>query len=262
MDYFKKLESTNAFDDLAWNIPEQATGVVNILGGHSGSFFAPVKSAEYLKSSGLPLKTVNLNLPAALEKQLGSGPVYLPSTSSGSFTSSEELDAALSSADFSILIGDLSKNSATTIALAHAIKESEKPVLLTRDSIDLLLPEMPALIEREDLYLVGSLAQLQKLLRAVYYPKMLLLSMPLLSVVEVLHKFTLSYPATILTFHSDQILVAYKGQVLSLPLEKTAYSGQPIKLWAGDLACRIAALNLFSPGKKLEATTLAVTDKL
>ena len=118
---------------------------------------------------------------------------------------------------------------------------------------------MNTLIEKDNLFIVGSLVQIQKLFRAVYYPKMIMLSMPLLPAAEALHKFTLSYPITILTFHNGQILIANQGEVLILPLEKTPYSGQPIKLWSGDLACRIAALNLYNPNKKIEATTLATT---
>ena len=259
--YLTKLENTDKFNSLAWNIPEQKTGTINIIGGHSGGFFAPLQNAEYLSSS-FPVKSVNLLLPDALKNKLPGnlpGLYLLPSTDSGSLAKSESLSEHLKTADFSILIGDLSKNSATTIALAEAIKNSDHPVLITRDSIDLLLPEMNTLIEKDNLFIVGSLVQIQKLFRAVYYPKMIMLSMPLLPAAEALHKFTLSYPITILTFHNGQILIANQGEVLILPLEKTPYSGQPIKLWSGDLACRIAALNLYNPNKKIEATTLATT---
>ncbi len=259
--YLTKLKNTDNYNSLAWNIPEQKTGTINIVGGHSGGFFTPIQAAEYLTSS-FPIQNINLLLPDSLKNKLPNnlpGITLLPSTDSGSIAKSPQLSAYLSEANFSVLIGELSKNSATTIALAEAIKSSDKPVLITRDSIDLLLPEMNSLIDREDLYIVGSLAQLQKLFRAVYYPKMILLSMPLIPVAEALHKFTLSYPTTILTFHNDQIIIANQGQVLALPLEKTTYSGQPIRLWSGDLACRIAALNLFNPNQKLEATTLATT---
>ena len=115
---------------------------------------------------------------------------------------------------------------------------------------------MPSLIERENLLFVGSAAQIQKLFRAVYYPKVLLLSMPLLPVVEALHKFTLSYPATILTLHQEQILIAKDGKILDIPLEKTNYT--PISLVNSDLAAKIAANNLLINTAPLEATALSV----
>lgn len=284
LPFFTKLKNTNDFNNLAWNLPEQKSGTINLVGGHSGGFFAPVQAAEYL-SHNFPIKTVNLLLPDALKNKLpaisgspstastsstgspaisplnGSSlnPIFLPSTDSGSLAKSDLLSDHFKQCDFTILIGDLSKNSATTIAISEAIKQSATPVLITRDGIDLLLPEMSTLISREDLFVVGSLAQIQKLFRSVYYPKMILLSQPLLPIVEALHKFTLSHPTTILTFHNDQIITASQGEVLALPLEATVYSGQPIRLWSGDLACRIAALNLFNPHQKLPATTLATT---
>ena len=100
------------------------------------------------------------------------------------------------------------------------------------------------------------MAQLQKIFRAVYYPKVLMLSSPLAQVVETLHKFTLTYPATILTFHEGQILVASDGKIISTPIETTNYT--PISLWSGELASRVLAMNLFTPGQPLAATAAAI----
>ena len=143
-----------------------------------------------------------------------------------------------------------------SVAIANAIKETEGPVLLARDSTDILLSEMNDIIEKDNLFIIASMAQLQKLFRAVYYPKVLLLSMPLMPVVEALHKFTLSYSLTILTFHEGQIIVAQNGKVISTPIEDTNYT--PLSLWMGTLAMKIAAMNLYNPGKALEATFAAI----
>jgi hypothetical protein len=112
----------------------------------------------------------------------------------------------------------------------------------------------------EKLIIMGSLAQLQKILRAVYYPKMLLLSQSLVQVAEVLHKFTLSYPVKIVTLHSGQILVATNGVVKAVPLEKSGYS--PIMIWSGELAAKIVAVNMFSPDRFIDATMTAIFQKL
>ena len=108
----------------------------------------------------------------------------------------------------------------------------------------------------EKLIIFASMAQLQKLFRAVYYPKVLLLSQSLVQVAEALHKFTLSYPISIITFHSGQILVAKNGNVNVVPLEKSGYS--PITIWNGELAAKIVALNLYNPDNFLVTTTTAL----
>ena len=256
-DYWQKNPDLKLFSDLSWNIPEQKTGTFNIVGGNSGSFSTVIHTAEYLSKS-FPIKKLNILLPNTLKNKVPPFPeiAFLPATDSGSFDKSPLLNEFVDSADFSVFVGDLSKNSATCVAISDAIKSSTKPVLLTRDAIDLVLPEMPSLCERENLILVGSLAQIQKVFRAVYYPKVLLLSMPILPIVEALHKFTLTYPVTILTYSGDQIIVANAGKITTTPLAKTTFT--PISLWSGNLAAAIAANNFFSLGKPLEATTFAI----
>ena len=108
----------------------------------------------------------------------------------------------------------------------------------------------------ENLIFFASIAQLQKLLRAVYYPKMLLLSQSLVQVVDILHKFTLSYPISIITLHNEQILIVKNGNVKGVPIIKSGYS--PFMLFQGELAAKIVALNLYNPNNFLNATISAV----
>ena len=246
----------NPYDDILWSIPEQKTGCLQIIGGNAQNFSAVVRIAEKLNK--FPLKEIRLLLPDALKTNLPPFPniAFSKSTESGSFAKSDELNAAVSTADLTLLIGDLSKNSATAIAITEALKNSETPAVITRDAVDLIIPEMGNLIERPGLIFIASMAQLQKLFRAVYYPKMLLLSMPLLPAVETLHKFTLSYPCTILTFHNENIIVAKNGKTETIPIAKTPYT--PLSLWSGTLAGKIAALNTWNPGKTYESTIAAV----
>ena len=257
-NYWQKNPDLKLFRDLSWNIPEQKTGTFNIVGGNTGSFSSVVHAGEYLSKS-FPIKKINVLLPETLKSKVPPFPdiSFLPATDSGSIDKSSLLEDFVASADFTIFIGDLSKNSATCVAISNSIKNSDKPVLLTRDSIDLVAPEMPALCERDNLFLVGSLAQIQKVFRSVYYPKVLLLSMPILPVIEALHKFTLSYPLTILTFHAGQIIVAHNGKITTTPIEKTTFT--PISLWVGSLAVSIAANNCYSPKQQLEATTFSIS---
>lgn len=253
--YWTKQEKP-LFSDLFWNLPEQKHGSVSVIGGNSQNFSIVNRVANQLAT--FPIRDIISVLPDVLRSKIPPVPgvEFCPSTESGSFKKSSEFSYALQSNDMNLIIGDLSKNSQTSIALSEAMKQTKKPTILTRDSIDLVLNDMVNLIEKEDLFFIGSMAQMQKLFRSVYYPKVLLLSMPILPVIEALHKFTITYPCTILTFQSGQIIVANCGDVVTTPIEKTPYS--PIMLWSGDLAAKIAALNLFNPSKPLEATSAAI----
>lgn len=257
MKYFEKVEE-NIAKDLLWNIPERKQGVVNVIGGNSQNFRTPVRVAEYLTKK-YPVETVNLILPDALKNKLPPMPnfKFLESTETGSFADDTELVANMNSGDYNLLIGDLSKNAITGKAVVSACASSEKPILLTRDAVDLVADNNPEeILLNEKLVIFGSLAQMQKLLRAVYYPKMLLLSQSLVQVTEVLHKFTLSYPVNIVTLHNGQILVAKDGVVKAVPMEKSGYS--PIMLWSGELAAKIVALNLYNPNDFISATIAAI----
>lgn len=256
LDYFEK-KSLKDYQDLKWNIPERKTGSISIVGGNSENFANIIKSAEFLEKS-FPLEKLNVVLPDSLKSKLPplDNLVFTASTKSGSFDKSDELDVSLSSSDFNILLGDFSKNSATTVALTKALNDSSVPTVFARDTLDLLSQEMINLVEKEHLFITASMSQMQKFLRAIYYPKMLLLSMPLLQTVEVLHKLTLSYNLTILTFHQEQILIANSGKIIAIPISETTYT--PISLWMGDLACKIAGMNLYNPNNELAATAAAL----
>lgn len=257
MEYFEKVEE-NIAKDLLWNIPERKQGAVNVIGGNSQNFRTPVRVAEYLTEK-YPVETVNLILPDALKSKLPpmSNFKFLESTETGSFADSTELAANINNGEYNLLIGDLSKNAITGKAVVGACASSEKPILLTRDAVDLVADNNPEeVLLNEKLAIFGSLAQMQKLLRAVYYPKMLLLSQSLVQVTEVLHKFTLSYPVGIVTLHNGQILIAKDGIVKAVPMEKSGYS--PIMLWSGKLAAKIVALNLYNPNDFISATIAAI----
>lgn len=257
MEYWKKIEQ-NIYSELAWNIPESKQGSVSVIGGNSQSFNTAVRISEQL-SNKFSIKNVKTILPDALQTQLPAidNFVFLPSTDSGSFANSAILPEVFNQVDFNLVIGDLSKNSITEKAISNACASTEKPTMLTRDSVDLVCAENPEqLLMNPNIIIFCSVVQLQKLFRSVFYPKVILLSQPLMQIVEAIHKFTLSYPAKIITFHDGQILVAENGQVNIIPLEKTGYS--PLTLWTGTLAAKIITYNLFNPNIFLKATTSAI----
>lgn len=260
LSYWQK-QTKPLFADLAWNLPERKTGHLAIIGGNQQSFSTPVRIAEQM-TANFPFQTITTVLPDVLERKIPvmANITFAPSTASGSFDKSPKLTALIRQADGCLIIGDLSRNSATTVALADALKPDTayqtNLAVIARDSVDLLTPEASRWLTRDNTIVIASMLQLQKLFRAVYYPRMIMLTQPLLPVLETLHKFTLSYPTTLLTFHQEQIIVASHGQVSTTHIVDTAYT--PLSLWLGQLAGNVTALNFYNPGKPFEATTAAI----
>lgn len=257
MEYLRKIDE-NSSADLLWNVPEQKQGALNVVGGNLQNFRIPIKIAEFLNTN-YPIRTLNVILPDVLKNKLPplDNLMFLSSTDSGSFADGDEIAKALNAADYNLLIGDFSKNSITAKAVASACRSSEKPLLITRDAVDLITEEQAEqMLMNDQVIVMASMAQMQKLLRVIYYPKMLLLSQSLIQVVEVLHKFTLSYPVGVITLQADQVLIAKNGSVNAVPLDKTGYS--PILFWGGEAAAKIATLNLYNPKNFLNATVAAL----
>ncbi len=257
MDYFEKIEK-KPIEDLTWNIPERKQGLINVIGGNGQSFKTEIKISEFLIKK-YPLQEVKTILPNVLKTQLPQLPifVFLSSTDFGSFANETELIKVLNSADYNLMLGDLSKNTITAKIVGSACCYSEKPLLLTRDTVDIVTSNRPEkLLMNDKIILFASMAQLQKLFRSIYYPKMLFLSQSLIQVIETLHKFTLSYPVSIITLHNNQIIIAKNGIIKSVPSESSNYT--PIMLWQGELAAKIAAMNLYNPDNFISATVAAI----
>ena len=261
MDYFTKVE-TPPTQDLSWNIPELKRGIVNVIGGNIQNFRTIIKISEFL-TTNYPIESVRTILPDALKPKLPSLPnlSFLASTDSGSFADEAGLRTAIDSADFSLIIGDLSKNNLTGQAITSACQNSARPLLITRDSVDLIVNHSPSsLLMNQNIVFLASMPSLQKLLRSVYYPKMLLLSQSLIPVADVLHKFTLSYPTTVITLHSNQILIAKNGEVKAVPLAKSGYL--PMTFWGGEFAAKVVALNLYNPDNAMDAIIAAIFQQI
>ena len=257
MDYFTKINQKPT-PDLTWNLPEQRQKTVKIIGGDSNHFRTEIKTAEFL-ADNYPVEIPVLVFPDSLKSKLPDLPkvVYVGSTESGSFGNKDELDTVMAATDYNLLLGDLSKNSITAEIIHDTLRNPACPTLVTRDAIDLIADHQPeSILQNPQVIFLASMPQLQKLFRAVYYPKMLLLSQSLVQVADALHKFTLSYLAKIITLHNEQILIAANGEVKAVPLEKSGYS--PLTFWNGELAAKIVALNLFNPNNFTNATICAL----
>lgn len=255
--YWQKQSSTKPlFPDIEWSKPEQRAhaGKLAIIGGNKLGFVA-IRDA-YEVANELGAGQIRAVLPDVLKKTVPpsvSDVQFLPSNPSGGFSRDAlpEFHAACAWADLCLLIGDAGRNSETAMAF-ESLLDGEKHLVVTRDAIDLLMPTMNRLVSRDRTTVVASFAQLQKIFQSVYYPKILSFSMQLMQLVETLHKFTITYPVTIVTFHQNQLIIAHEGRVVSQEFD------QPMAIWRGITATKASCYLLWNPNKPLETITTSI----
>ncbi len=257
--YWQKQSNAALFKNVDLERPEQRqlSGRLAIIGGNKSQFFTVANAAELTAKLGIG--TVSTVLPDSLKSKLPPTPnlTFAPSESSGGFAKSAQniFTATKNLADYILLVGDLGKNSETAITISELVKTCDKPLLITRDSVDLVASDAADWIEKPNLTLLLTLPQLQKLLRSIFYPKIITLSMPTNQLIETLHKLTLSYPSIFITYHNSQLIAASHGNVVTCELKDTKYN--PISLWSGELAAKIATYQLWNPGLTFEAAVSA-----
>ena len=250
--YWQKQSSTKPlFPDIEWNRPEQRAhaGRLAIIGGNKLGFVA-IRDA-YEVANELGAGQIRAILPDVLKKTVPTSindVLFLPSNPSGGFSREAlpEFHAACAWADLCLLIGEAGRNSETAMAF-ESLLDGNGHLVITRDAVDLLMPAMNRIVEREKTTLVVSFAQLQKIFQTVYYPKILSFSMQLMQLVESLHKFTITYPVTIVTFHQNQLIIAHDGNIITQEFD------QPMAIWRGITASRAASYLLWNPKQPLEA---------
>lgn len=254
--YWQKQDSGKAiFPDIEWQKPEQKSlaGKLLIIGGNSGGFAAVAQAYQDAIKAGIgecrAILTDNFKsiVGAAIPDC-----IFVPTNPSGGINkdSLPQLKAAVAWADGVLYIGDAGRNSETAIIYEQLMSLfPDKITFVTRDAIDLIKSNWPALLDNPQASLIVTFAQLQKLFQAVYYPKTLLFSMPLTSVIDTLHKFTVTYPATIVLFHSNQLIAAQNGQITTTPYD------QPMLIWRGTTAARAAVYAVQHPKNQLQAIT-------
>lgn len=246
------------FPDIEWNKPEQRAhaGKLAIVGGNKLGFVSVGDAYTTAQNAGVG--QVRVLLPNVLKKSVPpiiTGVVFAPDNPSGGLSkeAAPDLHAFGAWADAVLMIGDSGRNSETAILYEDFLREYSGQLTITRDTIDLLLNSPELMVERDNTLLVVSFAQLQKLFTKVYYPKILTFSMHLQQLVETLHKFTITYPVAIVTFHQEQLIISSAGQVTTTPWDN------PMAIWKGHVATKAAAYWLWNPSKPLEAATTSLT---
>lgn len=257
-DYWHRQDPAKPlFPDIEWQKPEQRTlaGKLLVVGGNAHGFAAVAQAYADAKTAGIGEGRVVL--PDALKKTinpLALDCVFVPTNASGGITkdSLPQLKAAAAWADGMLFIGDAGRNSETAIVYERLLAAyPEMTSVITRDAVDLIKSIWPQLLLRDRTVFVITFAQLQKLFQSVFYPKTVLFSMQLTTLVEALHKFTVTYPATIVTFHHNQLIVAKDGQVSTTPWD------DPMRIWRGSVATA-ASVYALQHAKIFQAITVSI----
>jgi NAD(P)H-hydrate repair Nnr-like enzyme with NAD(P)H-hydrate dehydratase domain len=246
-DYWQKQEPGKPlFPDILWSKPElkSTSGKLAIVGGNAHGFAAVAASYQNALKSGVG--EVQVILPDVLKSKLPAAmtdAIFAPTNPSGGLASQalSELNAAANWANLILFIGDNGQNAETAgLFETFLSKDSETPVVITRDAVDLIKNAAETVLNRAPTHLIVSLSQLQKLFRAVYYPRVITFGQGIKQIAETLHKFTITYPCTITLWHSNNLFVAKDGQVI------TQEFTQPMRVWSGEVATREAAWQIWN----------------
>lgn len=255
--WHQQTAKTPLYPDIEWSKPEQKSqaGKLGIIGGNKLSFIGVAESYSTALATGVG--EVRVLLPDALKKSMPpvmTDVVYSHTNPSGGL-GADALPDIITVAKWAtglLLIGDTGQNSETAILYERFIREYNGPLTITRDAVDLLKICSQMLVDRPNTLFVVSFSQLQKIFRAVYYPIVLTFSMQLVNLVEALHKFTITYPATIAVFHNETMIVACEGKVTTTPYAK------PMDIWRGKTATIAACYLLWNSSRMLESVSASL----
>lgn len=246
-DFWQKQDPKHPlFTDAIWSKPERRdqAGRLAIIGGSSSGFAAVAVAFQTALKTGIgDLRIImpdslKRKIPAAITNQM-TGLTWAPSNPSGGFAmpAKRYIEAAAEWSGQVLFIGDSGANSETAQLISGFIIDKDyqdTKITIARDAVDLLVYDAESILNRKGCHLIVSLAQFQKLARAVYYPRMITFSQGIKQMAETLHKFTITYPVTITLFHDGNLFVANSGQVASQPFDS------PMRVWNGDIPTREA----------------------
>lgn len=253
----KQTVSKPLFPDIEWSKPERRdqAGKLLIIGGNKLGF--PAVAESYQQSLQTGVGQAKVLVPDCLKGTIPStllDVLFAACTPSGGLSKDAlpELRAASEWANATLLIGDAGRNAETALAYEEFIRSYNKPLTVTRDAIDLVKNNPSLLIDRPDTLLVASFAQVQKMFAGVYYPKILTFNMQLMQLVDALHKFTITYPCTLMTLHKDVLIIAQEGNVVTQDWH------EPMAIWRGSVATRAASYWLWNSSQALSSIVASV----
>jgi ADP-dependent NAD(P)H-hydrate dehydratase / NAD(P)H-hydrate epimerase len=255
--WHKQTPDNPLYPDVEWNKPEQRSlaGRLGIIGGNKLGFAGVAECYETALTAGVG--EVRVLLPDVLRKTVPpsiTDAIFGATNPSGGLAkdAKNEMAAIGAWANGVLLAGDAGRNSETAILYEDFLQDYKGQLTITRDAVDLIKNSSTGVVERPNTLLVVSFAQLQKLFQNVYYPKILTFSMQLASVVEAVHKFTITYPCSVMVLHKDYLIVASNGEITTTLWEK------PMAIWRGSVATKAACYWLWNPGLPLVAATASI----
>jgi hypothetical protein len=258
-EYWHKQKSSEPlYPDLLWSRPQnkRTAGKLLVIAGNAHGFAAAGEAFAEAQAAGIG--TTRVLLPDVLQKVVGSHfetAEFAPSTPAGSL-SQAALAAALEQAawaDATLIAGDLGRNSETAILMEKFLGKQDGTVILTKDAADYAINLTPGVLNREDTYLVISVAQLQKLFAAAKNPVPITFSMDLFHMVDALHAFTEKYRLGIVVKHLGTLFASVNGQVSTTPTELDNEES-----WRVKIAALASVWLLQNSSKAFEALTTSL----
>ncbi len=245
------------FPDVEWNKPERRdqAGRLGIIGGNKLGFIAAAESYQTALDTGVG--QVKVVVPDVLRRTIPASMtdvLFGQSNPSGGLAKGAitELRTLANWSAPLLLAGDPGRKSEPAALYESFILDTDKPLVLTRDSIDLVRSNPSLIVDRKDTLIVASFAQTQKLFQAIYYPKILTFNMQLAQLVEALHKFTITYHCTIVTYHQEHLIIAQDGEVVTQEWADT------MSIWRGRTATRAASYWIWHSNKALQAVAASL----
>lgn len=259
--WHKQRPDEPLYQDLLWSRPEnkRTAGKLLIIGGNVHGFAAAGEAFAAAQAAGIG--TARVLLPDVLQKVVGSHfetAEFAPSTPAGSL-SQAALAAALEQAawaDGTLVAGDLGRNSETAILLEKFLSKQAGLSILTKDAADYAINLTATLTNRQNTYLVISVAQLQKLFITAKSPFAITFSMDLLHMVDALHGFTEKHSIGLIVKHLDMVFAAKNGQVSTTPTDLDNEEN-----WRVAAAAQASVWLLQNPAKPFEALTTSLINK-
>ena len=254
----QSLDHDPVFDEIEWEKPQskQYAGELLIVGGSPHGFASIGNSYNYAEVAGAGRITVIM--PSAT-KSVVEGMIenvnYLPSTISGSFSKKglSELKGYASNSWATLLAGDFGRNSETSLLVEGLLVSHTGKIIVSKDAVDFAATSYPRqVLDNQQVVLVCSLSQLQKLLQAIGVENNLTFNMHMEQITVFLQTLSQQFSAKIITVHHAHCFVAVDGQVSITPL------GFAEGLWQTKVAAYASVYWMQHDTKTFKALTVAV----
>jgi len=258
--WHRQTASEPFFKDVVWSKPETKahSGKLLVVGGNKHSLTAP--GIAYAAATRAGAGTVRVLLPDSVRKTIGKSfdeGEFAPSNPSGSFSKNalgQILDCA-DWADATLLAGDFGRNSETAVLLEQVVEKYSGNLAISQDSLDYFVGDIGKLTDKDNIVIVASLSQLQKMTRAGMSSVIVQHSMSLQALAGLLNSWSRETKIKILVYHSGNLIYADGGQISTTPAAE-------LQNWEVPLAACVAVWWMQQPKQRFEAVTTAIYDYL